>query len=95
MDLLVDTRRNILNDSDIVARELAAEQAHVNTVYARLAEATASARNVATSGRRLYTSDRESWVREEDGTALFERDAFAYQAARRLASNGHAHHQRR
>jgi DNA helicase IV len=33
-----------------------------------------------------FTSSRETWVREEDGTALFERDAFAFLAARRLAS---------
>ncbi|WP_052462781.1 HelD family protein [Nigerium massiliense] len=61
------------------------EQAHVDTVYDRLAEATESARSAADQGRSLYHSDRESYVREEDGTALFERDAFAYQAARRLA----------
>jgi len=40
---------------------------------------------VAHSGRQLFQSDRGTWVREEDGTALFERDAFAFQAARRLA----------
>ncbi|MDQ7992144.1 MAG: AAA family ATPase, partial [Propionicimonas sp.] len=44
-----------------------------------------AARNLAAQRRRIYTSDRESYVREEDGTALFERDAFAFQAARRLA----------
>jgi len=66
-------------------RELAIEQAHVDLVYRHLDLATRSARNVAAQGRRIYTSDRESYVREEDSTALFERDAFAFQAARRLA----------
>jgi DNA helicase IV len=66
-------------------RELAAEQAHVDLVYARLAEATRSAQQVARAGLSLYQSDRNSYVREEDGTGLYERDVFAFQAARRLA----------
>lgn len=66
-------------------RELAAEQAHVDLVYARLAEATRSAQQVARAGLSLYQSDRNSFVREEDGTGLYERDVFAFQAARRLA----------
>ena len=66
-------------------RELAVEQAHVDLVYRHLAKAAKSARKVASQGRKIYRSDRETWVREEDGTALFERDAFAFQAARRLA----------
>jgi DNA helicase IV len=66
-------------------RELAAEQAHVDRVYARLAEATRAAKQVAREGFSLYQSDRNSYVREEDGTGLYERDVFAYQAARRLA----------
>ncbi|MFV0451121.1 MAG: HelD family protein [Propioniciclava sp.] len=75
-----------MNDTDLLARELAAEQAHVDAVYARLDIATRSARSVAHSGRQIYQSDRQSWMREEDGTALFERDAFTFQAARRLAT---------
>ncbi len=66
-------------------RELAVEQAHVDLVYQHLEKAARSARKVASQGRAIYRSDRESYVREEDGTALFERDAFAFQAARRLA----------
>ncbi|HOB04190.1 MAG TPA: AAA family ATPase [Propionibacteriaceae bacterium] len=66
-------------------RELALEQTHVDLVYSNLIVATASARQVAADGASRYQSDRESYVREEDGTALFERDAFAFQAARRLA----------
>ncbi|MFZ0529137.1 MAG: UvrD-helicase domain-containing protein [Propionicimonas sp.] len=65
--------------------ELAIEQAHVDLVYKHLKKATKSARKVASSGRRIFHSSRETWVREEDGTALFERDAFAFKAARRLA----------
>jgi hypothetical protein len=68
-----------------VERELRIEQAHVDLVYARLSEATRSAQQVAAAGRSLYQSDRGSFVREEDGTGLFERDVFAFQAARRLA----------
>ena len=41
--------------------------------------------SVARAGRSLYQSDRTSFVREEDGTGLYERDVFAFQAARRLA----------
>lgn len=65
--------------------ELAVEQAHVDLVYARLGEATRSAQQVASEGANLYKSDRGSFVREEDGTGLYERDVFAFQAAKRLA----------
>ena len=37
------------------------------------------------AGRSLFQSDRGSYVREEDGTGLYERDVFAFQAAKRLA----------
>ena len=66
--------------------ELAVEQAHVDLVYARLGEATRSAQQVAAEGANLYRSDRGRFVREEDGTGLYERDVFAYQAAKRLAT---------
>ncbi|PFG17549.1 DNA helicase IV [Propionicimonas paludicola] len=66
-------------------RELAIEQAHVNLVYEHLEKAASSAKRVAATGQDIYRSDRETWVREEDGTALFERDAFAFAAAKRLA----------
>lgn len=66
-------------------RELAVEQAHVDLVYTRLAEATRTAQQVATAGRSLFQSDRGSYVREEDGTGLYERDVFAFQTAKRLA----------
>lgn len=70
---------------DLLEHEMAAEQAHVDAVYERLEVATRTARRAATSGQARHTSERDSWLREEDGTALFERDAFAYQAAKRLA----------
>ena len=57
----------------------------MDLVYARLDEATRSARQVARAGRSLFQSDRGSYVREEDGTGLYERDVFAFQAAKRLA----------
>lgn len=71
---------------EVIAAEIATEQAHVDEVYARLDEATRSARQVASEGRSLYQSDRGSYVREEDGTGLYERDVFAFQAAKRLAT---------
>jgi DNA helicase IV len=85
---LTDAQRDVANVSpagSTIERELAAEQAHVDLVYARLAEATRSAQQVARAGLSLYQSDRNSFVREEDGTGLYERDVFAFQAARRLA----------
>jgi hypothetical protein len=66
--------------------ERAVEQAHVDAVYAELKNAARSAQAIAAESAALFTSDRERYVREEDGTALFERDAFAFQAAKRLAS---------
>ncbi len=80
-----DSVTNASPAADTLERELAAEQAHVDLVYARLAEATRSAQQVAREGLSLYQSDRNSYVREEDGTGLYERDVFAFQAARRLA----------
>ena len=74
---------------DVLASELAIEQAHVDAVYARLTDATLSAKSVGRPrARRSTTPTARRWVREEDGTALFERDAFAYQAAKRLADPG-------
>ena len=77
--------RSQLPDDVVLSSELAAEQRYVDRVYEQLTVATASARNVEAESRARFTSDRSDWLREESGTALFERDAFAYQAARRLA----------
>jgi len=71
--------------AQVLAHELAVEQTHVDRVYAALRSAVAAARQVEAESREKYLSDRADWHREEAGTALFERDAFAYQAARRLA----------
>jgi DNA helicase IV len=67
-------------------RELAHEQAHVDRVYRFLGLATESARDVASHGQALFQTDRTDHLREDDGTALFERDAFSFQAAKRLAT---------
>ncbi|WP_392508906.1 HelD family protein [Naumannella halotolerans] len=67
-------------------RELASEQAHVDKVYDRLSAAARSARQVATEGQALYRTDRNNFVRDEDGTGMYERDVFAFQAAKRLAT---------
>ena len=74
------------HSSSALEHELAAEQAHVDLVYAHLEKAARSARQAAAQGRSIFASNRERYVREEDGTALFERDAFAFQAARRIAT---------
>lgn len=73
------------DDANILNHELELEQQHVDHVYERLDAAMAEARNVEAESRARFTSDRSDWLREENSTALFERDAFAYQAARRLA----------
>ncbi|HIT76235.1 MAG TPA: AAA family ATPase [Candidatus Avipropionibacterium avicola] len=70
----------------MVAEQIAEEQAHVDKVYRRLIDLTRTAQGVAADGQSLHQSDRLSFVREEDGTSLFERDAFSYQAAKRLAT---------
>ncbi|MDR1264529.1 MAG: AAA family ATPase [Propionibacteriaceae bacterium] len=67
-------------------RERAVEQAHVDAVYAELTRTAQRAGSIAAESAARYTADRQSYLREEDGTALFERDAFAFQAAKRLAS---------
>ncbi|BCQ02306.1 DNA helicase [Cutibacterium avidum] len=72
-------------DPRVVKAEIAKEQAHVDRVRAQLEIDENKARMLATAGQGMYRSDRTSWVREEDGTAMFERDAFSYNAAKRLA----------
>jgi DNA helicase IV len=71
--------------TDVLATELALEQQHVTRVYQQLDEAVAEARHIEAESRARFMSDRSDWLREEATTALFERDAFAYQAAKRLA----------
>ncbi|MCL2783237.1 MAG: AAA family ATPase, partial [Propionibacteriaceae bacterium] len=69
----------------VLTRELAAEQAIVDKAYSCLRIAAASARQIDDDAHRRYQTDRADWHREEASTALFERDAFAFQAAKRLA----------
>ncbi|MDO4411621.1 UvrD-helicase domain-containing protein [Cutibacterium sp.] len=72
-------------DPRVVQAEIAKEQAHVDRVRTQLEIDEKKARMLAKAGQDMYRSDRTSWVREEDGTAMFERDAFSYNAAKRLA----------
>lgn len=69
-----------------LAHEIALEQVRVDLVMDQLRHAVNSAQDLARESRARFLSDRESWLREEDGTALFERDAFAFLAARRMAT---------
>ena len=69
----------------VLMREIAGEQAVVDRAYSYLRTAAGQARQVDDDAHQRYQSDRADWHREEASTALFERDAFAYQAARRLA----------
>ena len=68
-----------------LAHELAIEQTIVDRAYSCLRTAADSARLIEGEARRRYQTDRADWHREEASTALFERDAFAFQSARRLA----------
>ncbi|MGL5406068.1 MAG: HelD family protein [Propionibacteriaceae bacterium] len=75
-----------MSTPQIVERELAIEQAHVDRVYTQLETAQRSAETLAERGNAMHQIDRSDWARdEEQGTAMFERDAFSFQAAKRLA----------
>lgn len=50
----------------------------MDKVYDRLSAAARSARQVATEGQALYRTDRNNFVRDEDGTGMYERDVFAF-----------------
>ena len=70
----------------VTAAEIAVEQRHVDAVYERLDIAAGAARRLQRDGSALFPTDRGSYLREEDGTAVLERDVFAFQAAKRLAT---------
>ncbi|GAA1766988.1 HelD family protein [Nostocoides vanveenii] len=72
--------------SDVLTREIAAEQAHVDRVYAELAKASERANLVAVDGLARGRTDRTGDVRDEEITGLFERDALVFNAARRQAA---------
>lgn len=66
---------------DVLARELAAEQAHADQAYARLDQLRAAA------ARQLSETERS---RPSNHQAVFERDVFAHAAATRRAELDHA-----
>ena len=72
--------------SDVVAAEIAAEQAHVDQVYAELTKAGERAALVEAEGLARGRTDRTGEAREEEVTGLFERDALVFNAGRRRRS---------
>jgi DNA helicase IV len=76
---------NVDDAAATLRRELAAEQTHVDAVYRALGAAVASAKAIQEESKARFLNERTDWLREEMGTSLFERDAFAFEAARRLA----------
>ncbi|MDR0435261.1 MAG: helicase, partial [Propionibacteriaceae bacterium] len=76
---------NANDAAETLRRELASEQAHVDVVYRALGAAIASAKAIQAESVARFHSERTDWLREEMGTSLFERDAFAFEATRRLA----------
>jgi DNA helicase IV len=68
---------------DVAAREVAHEQAYVDTVYAQMERATASAQQLAKEGLERGRIGHEG--------GLVERDAMVFQAARRMATLDAAH----
>ncbi len=79
--------------NDLVAAELAVEQAHVDRVYAELGKAAQRAELVHAEGMARGQTDRRGTgdPREEEMTGLFERDALVYSASKRRASLEHQH----
>jgi hypothetical protein len=81
---LTDAQDPQTGSSDtLAAREVAAEQAFVDTVYRQLAASTANASALAREGLERGRLGHEG--------GLVERDAMVYQAARRIASLDAAH----
>ena len=69
--------------AQILARELAGEQAHVDRVYTELEKARARAALIEVEGMSRGRTDRTGDVRDEEITGLFERDALVFTAGRR------------
>ncbi|MGL4743872.1 MAG: HelD family protein [Dermatophilaceae bacterium] len=69
-----------------VAGEIAAEQAHVDRVYAELEKASRRAADVEADGLARGRTDRTGEARDEELTGLFERDALVFAANRRRAT---------
>lgn len=75
----------------VLARELAAEQAHVDRVYAELDKARVRAALIEADGLSRGRTDRTGDVRDEEITGLFERDALVYTAGRRQSTLDRQH----
>ncbi|WP_256841480.1 HelD family protein [Ornithinimicrobium cryptoxanthini] len=80
-------------NEDVVAREIAAEQAHVDRVYGELAKAVERVQLVHAEGMARGQTDRAGTgdPREEEMAGLYERDALVFTASRRQASLQHQH----
>ncbi|WP_109470987.1 HelD family protein [Ornithinimicrobium cavernae] len=78
---------------DVVSREIAVEQAHVDRVYTELAKAVDRAQLVHAEGMARGQTDRRGTgdPRDEELAGLFERDALVFTASRRQASLQHQH----
>ncbi len=66
--------------------ELAHEQAHVDRVYERFAEAERQAAELAREGLDRGLIDHDGGVKEEHFRGLYERDVLVYAAARRIGT---------
>ncbi|MGO0577150.1 HelD family protein [Ornithinimicrobium panacihumi] len=73
---------------DVVAAEIAAEQAHVDRVYGELAKAAERIELVHAEGMARGQTDRQGTgdPREEELALLFERDALVFSATKRRAT---------
>ena len=78
---------------DVVAREIALEQQHVDRVYTELSKAVDRVQLVHAEGMARGQTDRRGTgdPREEEMAGLFERDALVHTASRRQASLEHQH----
>ena len=74
--------------NDVVAGEIAAEQRHVDRVYAELVKAAARTELVHAEGMARGQTDRKGTgdPREEELAGLFERDVLVFSATKRRAS---------
>ena len=79
--------------NDVVAVEIATEQAHVDRVYGELAKAAGRVDLVHAEGMARGRTERAGTgdPREEELAGLFERDALVFAANRRRASLEHQH----
>ncbi|MDO5627134.1 MAG: AAA family ATPase [Mobilicoccus sp.] len=69
--------------ADVLAAELAVEQAHVDRVHAELDKAGARAALVEAEGMSRGRTERTGDIRDEEVSGLFARDALVFSAGRR------------